>query len=291
MPRNSEEVEELASAIQSDKMGDWGATTDWPAERMAQGDWRAAQWYDGGLAESALSVEDSERLVRCGYHYRTAAAGRAVRDVFDIKDDVGKHPQSVKVFWSIANESRKTMQGSPEKWVRPSPGKEQQARGLLSQGGRLLVADRYDTHSGRITALWTRELSIGSRWVPLVPLNGQEDQRREKALVAWWNSTPVRLMLLNRRSRKLTYPSWSVKHLLEIMIPKPDNPAWDALADAFAAHANTTMLPYREAPTSPAQIAIDEAAALALDLPNSTMQQWRERLAAEPTITARPAPA
>lgn len=63
-------------------------------------------------------------------------------------------------------------------------------------------------------------------------------------------------MLLNQRTRKLTYPRWSLAQLRSIRVPK-----------RAARHV------------------IDRAAALAIGIHADRVAEWRRRLAAEPTIT------
>ena len=92
-------------------------------------------------------------------------------------------------------------------------------------------------------------------------------------------------MLLNRRGKTLTYPTWQVAHLREIRIPKQDNPAWDALKDAFDLTCDEELLPMRQAEECEVRQIIDEAAALALGVEPDVVADWRRRLAAEPTIT------
>ncbi len=144
----------------------------------------------------------------------------------------------------------------------------------------MLAAMRMDTVSGRLTGLWTDTPSFGW-WVPVAV----DDDGRARALAVWWNSTPVRLMLLNRRARKLTYPTWQLRHLREIRVPEPANPAWDLLADAWKDVQNMELLPMREAENCLARWIIDEAAAAALDVSPDEIADWCRRLAAEPTIT------
>ena len=92
-------------------------------------------------------------------------------------------------------------------------------------------------------------------------------------------------MLLNRRGKTLTYPTWQVAHLREIRIPKPDNPAWSSLRDAFDRVCDQELLPMRQAEECAVRQTIDEAAALALGVEPGVLADWRQRLAAEPTIT------
>lgn len=96
-------------------------------------------------------------------------------------------------------------------------------------------------------------------------------------------------MLLNRRSRTLTYPAWALEHLREIRIPKPDNPAWDALASAYTEVCHLELLPMHEAEECVARRIIDRAAMLALDTDEGRLAAWRRKLSREPTVSNKPA--
>lgn len=96
-------------------------------------------------------------------------------------------------------------------------------------------------------------------------------------------------MILNQRSRKLTYPMWSPKPLNRIGIPKPDNPAWATLTAAWEAASDIEMLPLAQSEECEARRIIDRAAAQALQLDEEQIAEWRRMLAAEPTISNRAA--
>ena len=94
-------------------------------------------------------------------------------------------------------------------------------------------------------------------------------------------------MLLNRRAQTLTYPTWQLAHLREVLIPKPSNSAWADLKAAFDKTRQLELLPMKQAEECEAREIIDEAAALACGLDPGVLADWRRRLAAEPTITNR----
>ncbi len=127
---------------------------------------------------------------------------------------------------------------------------------------------------------------MASGWTPVAVA----DAEQAKPLAVWWNSTPTRLLLLNQRTKLLDYPSWSLAQLQRIPIPKPDNPAWPALAEAFRETGTMELLPLRDAERCRARHIIDEAAASALNVSPQEVADWRRRLAAEPTITNKRAP-
>ena len=107
------------------------------------------------------------------------------------------------------------------------------------------------------------------------------------AMTAWWNSTAVRLMLLNRRAQTPTYPTWQLAHLREVRVPNSDSTAWDSLRPAFDQVCELELLPMQHAEECEGRLVIDEAAAQALGIDPDTLTDWCRQLAAEPTITNR----
>ena len=82
------------------------------------------------------------------------------------------------------------MRGAPESWRVPKKGKAKIARKYWTWRANLFVASKFDTISGRLTALYSDESSLGSWWFPVQV----DDERITKVLTVWWNSTPVRMM-------------------------------------------------------------------------------------------------
>ena len=278
MPKNAKEAIDAADAIACSDAKSWGSTCRWPAERVRAGDWTPVQWHDDNMAETIHELEASPLLEPIGTRYTIGPAGQRIRDAYEIGEQ--DEPGAVKIFHSISSKLRKTTYGEPESWHKPKPGKRQLAKRYWKQRSGLLVAQRFDTVSGRLSALYSDEPSVGSGWVPV----GVRDERMAKALAVWWNSTPSRMMLLNRRTKKLTYPQWSLEHLGEIRIPKPDNPCWSALCEAYDKIYDKELLPMGQAVEDPARAIIDEAAAKVLNMDPKVLAGWRERLSCEPTM-------
>ena len=278
MPKNAQEAIEAADAIASGNIRDWGSTCWWPTERVSEGDWTPVQWYDDNMAETIRELETSPMLEPIGSRYTIGPVGQGIRGTYEIgKQD---EPDAVKLFYSVSSDLRKTIRGAPESWRRPKQGKAKSARGYWEQRSNLLVAQRFDTISGRLTALYSDEPSIGSGWIPV----RVKDEHTAKALAVWWNSTPARMMLLNRRSKKLTYPQWSLEHQKEIRIPKPNNPSWSVLYKTYGEVCDKELLPMSHAVEDPTRIIIDEAAAKVLNTNPEFLAGWRERLSCEPTV-------
>ena len=279
IPESAEEAIEAADAISAGTVeASWGRLCLWPVDRVRAGDWTPVQWYDGILAEAALKLETNALLEPVGLRHHVGPAGRRIQDAYEVCD--GGTPGAVPGFHSVSSKLRRTILGTPDVWYRPKAGKDGLASRYHKQRNHLLIPMRFDTVSGRLTGLWTPQRSFGW-WVPVEV----EDEDCAKALAVWWNTTPARLMLLNRRGRKLTYPIWQLVHLREIRIPGPDNPAWVSLRAAFDRVRNMELLPMRQAEECEVRKIIDVAAAQALGVELEILADWRRRLVAEPTIT------
>ena len=277
MPDSAREAIEAADAIVAGRAGGWGSTVSWPADRVQAGDWTPVQWYDGGLASTIWEIEQSPLLEPVGLRYAVGPAGRRIQDAYVRcdPDAAGALPG----FHSVSSRVRRTMLAEPDVWYRPRPDKEHLARRYAERRSRLLVAMRMNTVSGRLNGLWTRTPAFGW-WVPVTA----DDDRRARALALWWNATPARLLLLNRRAQTLTYPTWQLQHLEEVRIPRPENPAWDTLAEAWEQVHDQQLLPMRDAENCPVRRVIDAAAAVVLGVSENEVADWRRRLAVEPTI-------
>lgn len=283
MPKDVKEAIEAADAIAGGDPGEWGSVVSWPADRVMAGDWSPVQWCDDSLAEMIRNLESSPLLEPAGRRYEIGPAGRRIYDAYEecSQDNAG----SVMIFHSTSAALRRTIHGTPESWHKPKQSKKgSRLAGMYwRQRSAMLVSQQFDTISGRLTALYSDETTVGKRWVPV----SVKDEYTAKALSVWWNSTPVRMMLLNRRGKKLTYPAWSLEHLEEIRIPKPDNPGWDALREAYDKICDEDLLPLKHAVEDTVRSTIDDAAAKVLGIDPQVIAGWREKLAKEPTITNR----
>ena len=280
MPGSTKEAIEAADAIATGHADDWGKSVKWPAERVRVGDWTPAQWYDGELAEIVNQLEGHVELVPAGSVLTTGATGRAAQDSWK-RDTEGEDPQRVYIFDSVSAEIRRTMLDAPEQPVVPGGRRAHLYDNVLDSVGNLMLATRYNTVSGRLTALWSEVPTFGFGWIPAKG----PDRAYEQALCAWWNSTVGRLLLLNRRAKTLTYPKWSVEHLTSLPCPKPETPGCKALADAWKQTSSKPLLTLRQAEECDVRQVIDGSAAVVLGVDPDVIVDWRRRLAVEPTIT------
>ncbi len=80
MPRDVAEVTDLADAIESGDMRNWGNCVMWPAAKIKTGDWWPAQWYSPELVAAISSIDRLAGLAPSGSRYRYGVSGRALKD-------------------------------------------------------------------------------------------------------------------------------------------------------------------------------------------------------------------
>ena len=106
------------------------------------------------------------------------------------------------------------MEAAPEQSVVDK--KETLAARYRNQAGHVLLAARFRTDSGRLLAIFSNSLAVGSMWVPI---QGQTTSLDEaKALCVWCNCTLGALGFLMRRGAILTNPSFSQAELATLRL-------------------------------------------------------------------------
>ena len=284
MPESAEEAIEAADSIVSGNAGRWGNVHHWHADRVRAGDWTPVQWFDGTLADVAWELERLSSLEPLGLHHQIGPMGRAAQNSYRrcAADEARADDRATRIFDTISAKARRAMAGEADQWVVPGGGKRVHLwQRIREHGSTLLVAERYDTVSGRLTAVYSEEPTFGFGWRPVATIN----REMSKSICLWLNSTPGRLLLLNRRAKKLTYPSWSTAHWKEIPIPKGNLPGIRHLVETFETVAKRELTTLQLSNSDETRKLIDGAAALAVGLDPSAVADWRGQLAAEPTIT------
>lgn len=289
MPASAKKALEAADAIAAGNEA-WGSHMFWPAERIQAGDWTPVQWYDGSLAEAAWQLDNLNTLEPLGRWHKIGPMGRAAQNSWGRcgLEDAQADPRAVRIFDTISAEVRRSMLGQAEQWVVPGGGKRVHLWAKIrDQGSHLLVAQKLDTVSGRLTAVYSEDPTFGFGWRPVRVATRIE----AKALCVWLNSTAGHLMLLNRRARKLTYANWSTAHWQAVGIPEiGDSAVSQALAVTWERLKNDDLRPLKFADADPVRKRIDAAAAEASGLDEEQIAEWRWRLAREPTVSNEPAP-
>ena len=279
MPRNSDQATEWLKSVHQGRKSAMHRVFRWPHKHVAKGDWTPAQWFNGELARIAGDLEEHAALRPLGSTWKLGPTGRAAQDSWR-RADSGDDTNAVLIYDSISASIRQRMSGKPEQWVVPGGRRAHLWERVQKGAGNVLLALRMDTVSGRLTAVHSRRRTFGFGWTPVQDSAG----RVGRGLCAWWNSTPARLLLLNRRSKKLTYPKWSHSNLRSVPVPGRADLEGN-LADAFDAAKSSAMLPMAQGARCDARRIVDEAAATVLNMKPDDMANWREMLAAEPTVS------
>ena len=278
-PTNADEVGELVRGIRGEgDLSSWGCEHEWDAERIAAGDWSPVQWSDGGLAEAAYLLERNGHLEPLGERHEVGPAGRRIRDAFE--KCAAEDADALPIFESKGTRVHNSIQGEPDGFRRPKPAKRRLAERYQAMASRFLVSVGMDTYGGALTGLFCPTPGVGKAWIPVTI----ENERQGMALAAWWNATPTWLMLFSRRTRKLTYPEWSLEHLQDVRIPRLDEMSIGILCDAYESVKDARLLPMVRQAEDPARLILDEAAAKVSGIPADTLHDWRARLAREPTV-------
>ena len=288
MPRDAHEAILLSDLINGGKpLGDWGTEHAWPWPRIREGDWSAAQFYDGTLADAIhdLAALAGTRLKPAGELCYIEPEGRRVRDAF-LRDPSPNSPWTAPILWDHETNVCVCMDAKADVVGVPKPRKETYARSLTEKASRLLIANRLRTNTVRTAACYAEEPLLGSAWCP-VRVRPTVPHLLEQALCAWWNSTPGILTLLHCRAKALDYPRYALDSLRSLLVPDPNRVNIAPLADAFAQIGSETLRPWPQMHECPARAALDQAAAQVLRIDGCTIADWRERITREPTVSGK----
>lgn len=289
MPGDAHEAILLADLVNRGlPINGWGAEHSWPWPRIRAGDWTVAQFYDGGLAEALhdLAALAGTTLTPAREACHVEPAGERIRDAFR-RDAPNDAPWTTPVLWDHATTRQTTMSTTKDVLASPKPGRDRYARYLTSKASRLLIANRLRTNTVRVTACRAEQPLLGSAWVPVRPVEPNPDF--ERALCAWWNSTPGILTLLHSRSKALDYTRYSLDALRALLVPDPKRTAIEPLTEAFDSCRSKSLLPWPRMHECPTRAMLDQAAAKVLRIDGRTIADWRQRIAREPTVSKKPA--
>ena len=159
---------------------------------------------------------------------------------------------------------------------------------LWPKASRMLIACKINPQAIRVAAIHLERPALGQPFIPVTPLAEVSDPARVlRAWCAYLNSTPAVLSWLNRRQKKLTYASYSLDQLRSIPVPDPKNVDLRPLVDTFQELSDAEMLPWSKMDQCPVRAALDDAVARVVGLDSAEIEEWRERIAKEPTVSGQ----
>ena len=123
-------VAECLSDLASNGPSNWHQTYEWPSERVADGDWTPAQYYDGELAEVTQRARSRDGLLPAGKLATIGPASQRVQEAFANPTNIVVPPPLMLRILS----SGRTKQGSGSAcWQIPSFVPRQNPRNTVTQ--------------------------------------------------------------------------------------------------------------------------------------------------------------
>ncbi len=293
-PHNDQEVAALHQHLSSGTVGllpdGWGEVSEWPAYRIAAGDWSAVIFRSPLLADAAYRFSTDDRYPTLATLGMTPAdSGRLLRGSFQVSDPDTKG--SFPILKSKGAEGQLRIRARPDEyWVPKEPARaEKDLSGteehpktakLLQKAGYLLLTAGQDISTARLTAVASDEKYVGNGWLPVSGLTAKQAMATAVCL----NSTFGRLQLMRNAGRKLSFPTYSVKETERIRIPNIRDEAvcaplvacWEVTAD--------TEVPQFKAGECAVRRRWDEAVAGVLGYDANQLADLRHLLHDEPYV-------
>lgn len=289
MPQDTHEAILLSELINyRGPLVSWGNEHSWPWPRIRAGEWTAAQFFDGALANAIhdLAALAGTVLVPSKALCHIEPGGQRIRDAFE-RHASPNAPWTTPILWDHSTEVQTAMDAEPDVDGAPKALRVDYANYLRGKASRLLVAGRLRTDTVRVSACYASKPVLGSAWIPVRLVS--PNPAFEHALCAWWNSTPGILTFLNCRAKALDYPRFALDSLRSLLIPDPSRIDIKPLADAFAAIRAKPLSPWPQMRDCPNRAVLDQAAAQVLRIDGRTIADWRDRIAREPTVSGKSA--
>jgi len=247
---------------------------------MRAGDWSPVQWFNPKFVEVADEINSMRNLIAageiCAWNFRQ----RGLSIFFDKEVADGGN-----AFCTINEKTMQTISATPETKATPRTEYQAQADNLWRKASQVLIACRFSTTSSRLLAVFCSRPAFGDAFVPM----DVHDENHAKAFAAFLNSSFSIIQMLNRRTKKLTYPKYEKGHMKTLMLPDPSTADLAPLLEAFEAVKDIPLQRLSMCAQDAARKTLDHAAARALGIAPATTDQWREWLSKEPTITGKPA--
>ncbi len=286
----------LANDIAKGNISKWGTMQKWPAEKMKEGNWLPCFFYSKELTDAVQILRSSKKLATLGDLAHVGPAGRRIQDKFSLSPTAPQAPDYFKALWNHETDLRETMLISAKSDCQDIAVKNKKSKTIelakkyWSQKSHLLIANRLYPVLVKTPSCFVDEPVVGSAWVPITPNEIAKDidlKSIMKAWCVWLNSTPSIVMFLSMRSKKLTYPQYSLDHLRSFPIPNPTaigRKGINILSQAFEANKKKKILSLPEMNNCGVRHALDKAVCRATGLNDTEISKWREAITKEPTV-------
>lgn len=291
-PSGPNEAIALASALNDDRRGVRDARIiDWPADRVAKGNWAPVLWLDNTITDSVYEMQQgswlSGGMTTINTICEVGPAGQRIRDAYKaaIKG-------SRTALWQNDVTHTNTMRPSFDTNIEPKSGREHLADRYWNLRGRLMVSEKPRLTTNHVLAVCLTERSVGSKWIPVRPRQGSrsasESYNIEKAICIWLNSSPGSAALLGSSDRhNMSRFHISLDTIRSTPIPRFTSESAKSLADVFDEWADETPRPLAGAVECRVRRALDDAVIAHLGANPDAVTAIREALAAEPSVIGK----
>ena len=293
-PATPAEAITVARAIENGTVANqnYGTVQEWPASKIAVGDWGAVQFLSPYLCQRSAELAQGDLFpqARLETIAEIGPAGRRIRDAFtrsNMPDVDGR-----VALWHHDTEMTQSMATKSDTHIVAKPSKANLAAKYWQQRSTLLLPNRMRLNTVRVLTVKLDLPAVGSAWSPC-NLRGADTDREnlEKAICVYLNSTIGVLALLGDRTNTTpSYPRFSLDDLRNLSVPNftaLGANAINQLAAAYDAHASDILLPLPQMDADPVRRALDAAVVTALGLDDELVSTIRRQLAAEPSVTGR----
>ena len=291
-PRTPAQAVSMGEAILGGETRSEFIISEWPQERMLNGDWLPSQFARNECESFFMRLEGGEWFPVATHNLGgdLGPAWRGIRGVFSRS----RQPESAHAIWFHSADVQTTMRADKESYtyVRPKKGKEKPARNYWERRANVMLPERLSTPTIRAAALYADDATVGSAFMPYTPKRGEHEQSLvDKACVAFLNSSIGLVALLGVTSnKKIVYPNWSLDDLRQIPFPQ-----WSELTEsqvsemarAYETLADHPFKPLREMRHCETRLALDRAVSSALGVSWDEMETLRAALSSEPGITGK----
>ena len=289
MPQTDAEVARWLRSVHAEWRHIHHLAVEWPAARVAEGDWTPCQYLDGTLAGLAQSVDENNATTPLGELALVEPGGRRLRDAFVNPLDHRPKPE-YDVVWTHDTNDRQTLRSFSDFATEPKAAKRDYATNVLApKASRLLVACKINPQAIRVSAVHLPQATLGQPFIPVTPLpHISAPGATIEAWCAYLNSTPAVLSFMNRRQKKLTYADYSLDQLRAMPVPDPAKCDLAPLQAAFDKLGKSSLMPWPQMDKCPVRAELDVAAANILGIDAAEIADWRQRIVREPTVSNKP---
>lgn len=290
-PSRPNEAIALASALNDDRRGVRNARIiDWPADRVAKGNWAPVLWLDHTITDSVYEMQQgswlSGGMTTINTICEVGPAGQRIRDAYKASIEGSR-----TALWQNDVTHTNTMRPLPDTNIESKSGREHLADKYWNLRGRLMVSEKPWLTTNRVLAVCLNERSVGSKWIPVRPRRGMPFENLneiEKAICVWLNSSPGSAALLGSSDRhNMSRFHISLDTIRSTPIPRFTSESAESLAQVFDEWADVTPKPLAGAVECRVRRALDDAVIAYLGADPDAVIAIREALAAEPSVTGK----